>query len=252
MQNFQLSGSKKLSVCCIFFGATLFLAAAASIFFYIRDEKISDNGNNRAAAMISHNVTINDLTKTSDSILPEDEMDIAAMQEVNPDTIGYLKIQGMGFPVVKGNGNKYIKTGWDGKKTVYGCIFMDEYCEPNDDGIILYGHHMKNGKMFGSLDRYLSKEYRDENQTLKWITKEYVDTYNVIAVIKSQATDIADLIDMDLKSDIESLSEKAKRTNTLYGELYAGKSYMCLITCEYSQKDGRLLVIGERVSHIKR
>lgn len=252
MRNFRWSERKILSGCCLFFGTALFLIAATSIFSYIRDGKISDDGNNRAASMINHEVTMTDLTNKQCAILPEDEMDIAAMQEVNPDTVGYLKIQNKEFPVVKAADSKYMKTGWDGKKTAYGCIFMDGYCDLNGKNIILYGHHMKNGKMFGSLDKYLSKEYRNENPTFKWITKDYVDTYTVIALIKTKATDIADILDMDLKSDMEKLSEKAKKTNTLYGEFHTGKSYMSLVTCEYTMKNGRLVVIGERVNHVKR
>lgn len=252
MRKIRWSKRKILSGCCLLFGTTLFLIAAVSIYSYIRDGKISDDGNNRAASMINREVTINDLTRKPNEILPEDEMDIIAMQEVNPDTVGYLKVQGKEFPIVKAVDNKYMKTGWDGKKTGYGCIFMDGYCDLTGKNIILYGHHMKNGKMFGSLDKYLSKEYRDENPTFKWITEDYVDIYTVTAVIRTKVTDIADILDMDLKSDMEELSEKAKKTNTLYGEFHTGKSYMSLVTCEYTMKNGRLVVIGERTSHIER
>lgn len=252
MHKFRCFKRKLLSGCCFLFGTALFLIAAVSIFSYIRDEKISDDGNSLAASMISHEVTINDLTKEPDEILPEDEMDITAMQEINPDTVGYLKVQDKEFPVVKADDNKYMKTGWDGKRTSYGCIFMDGYCNLEGKNIILYGHHMKSGKMFGSLDKYLSKAYRDENPTFKWITKDYVDTYTIIAVIKTKATDIASLLDMDLKRDMEELSEKAKKTNTLYGDFHTGKDYMSLVTCEYTMKNGRLIVIGERTSRLKR
>ena len=57
---------------------------------------------------------------------------------------------------------------------------------------------------------------------------------------------------MDLKRDMEELSEKAKKTNTLYGDFHTGKDYMSLVTCEYTMKNGRLIVIGERTSRLKR
>lgn len=241
-----------VSGCCLILGIVIFIAAAASVGFYVHDEKTVDAGNKRAASMVYKTVSVHDLTATKSEILPEDEMDIAAMRSVNPDTVGYLKVQGKEFPVVKAVDNKYLKTGWDGKKTCYGCIFMDGYCDLDGKNIVLYGHHMKNGKMFGTLGKYMAKAYRDENPTFKWITEEYVDTYTVIAAIRTKASDVSDILDMDLKSDIEKLSEKAKETDTLYGDFHTGKSYMSLITCEYTKKNGRLVVIGERTERLER
>lgn len=98
----------------------------------------------------------------------------------------------------------------------------------------------------------MTKAYRDENPTFKWITEDYVDTYTVIAAIRMKASDVSDILDMDLKSDIEKISEKAEETDTLYGDLHTGKSYMSLITCEYTEKNGRLVVIGERTERLER
>ena len=241
-----------VSGCCLILGVVIFIVAVVSIGSYVHDERTADEGNELAASMIYKKVNIYDRTATKSEILPEDEMDISAMRSVNPDTVGYLKVQGKEFPVVKAVDNKYLKTGWDGKKTCYGCIFMDGYCDLSGKNIVLYGHHMKNGKMFGTLGKYITKAYRDENPKFKWITEDYVDTYTVAAVIKAKASDISDILDMDLKSDIEKLSEKAKKTDTLYRELHTGKSYMSLVTCEYTKKNGRLIIIGERTEHLKR
>lgn len=231
-------------------GISIFALSVFIIFQYECGIAVSDKANEIASSM---KITPNIIDNTGkETILPEDEMDIKAMQEVNPDTIGFLKIQDKELPVVASEDGKYMKTGWDGKRTACGTVFMDDYCDLNGKNIILYGHHIKNGRMFGDLNKYLSKEYRDENPTFKWITKDYVDTYTVVAVIKSKVTDIENILDIDLKSDIDALSEKAKRTNTLYEELHSGKSYMSLVTCEYTEKNGRLIVIGERTKHLER
>lgn len=243
---------KILSILLVAFGCVALTMSSIKIKAYLKDNVVSDNGNEMAASMRCDIPEAIDNT-TNEKIDIEDEMDIRAMQEINPDTVGFLKVQDKELPVVKSENNKkYMKTGWDGKRTSCGTIFMDNYCGLDGKNIILYGHHMKSGKMFGTLNKYLSKEYRDENPTFKWITEDYVDTYTIVAVIKSNASDIEGLLDMDLKSDIDSLTEKAKSTNTLYEELHSGKSYMSLVTCEYTVKSGRLIVIGERVKHLVR
>lgn len=247
---------RKKDVVCVLLvlmGAVIFVISALKIETYMYESAVSDNGNRTAANMHYKKSTTSYIDRTENTILPEDEMDIEAMKLVNPDTVGFLKVQDKELPVVQSDKNeKYMKTGWDGKKTSCGTVFMDSYCDVNGKNLVLYGHHMKSGKMFGSLDKYLSKAYRDENPTFKWITDEYVDTYTVVAVVKGKASDIEQLLDMDLKSDVDSLSEKAKSTNTLYDALHTGKSYMSLVTCEYTMKNGRLVVIGERTGHVER
>lgn len=232
-------------------GILMIAASVGSTAFYIKDVVITDAANEFAASL-TYKPNIYDLTDQSE-ISPEDEMDIQAMKAINPDTIGFLKVQDKELPVVQSSEDgKYMKRSWDGKKSGGGTIFMDNYCGLDGKNIILYGHHMKSGRMFGTLGEYLSADYRNENPYFKWITEDYVDTYEVSAVIKTSAEDAVKLLDMDLKSDLDELSEKAKESNTLYNELHTGKSYMSLVTCEYTKKDGRLIVIGERIKHIKR
>lgn len=242
---------KKIFIIITILGIVILLASAGYTVSYVRDTVITDTAN-EFAATLTCKPNIYDLTDKS-GIFPEDEMDIKAMQEINPDTVGFLKVQDKELPVVCSNEDgKYMKRSWDGKRSGGGTIFMDNYCGLDGKNLILYGHHMKSGRMFGTLGKYLSKDYHNENPYFKWITEDYVDTYEVAAVIKISAEDVTKLLDMDLKSDLDELSEKAKTTGSLYKELLAGKSYMSLVTCEYTHSNGRLIVIGERMKHLER
>ncbi len=97
------------------------------------------------------------------------EVDFAALQAVNPQVTAWLDIPGTGisYPVVQGTDNSYY-LHHTVKKTYNfaGTIFMDAGCAPYptaDGNLVLYGHNMKNGTMFGLLKRYRDRAYYEEH-----------------------------------------------------------------------------------------
>ena len=233
-------------------GAILISVSLLECTHYIRDAETSDEGNKIAASFVAPSPEYIDHTE-KETIDPADLMDLRAMREVNEDTVGYLKIQDKELPVVRAEDpSKYLKTGWDGKRTACGTIFMDPETNEESKNRILYGHHMKNGRMFGTLDQYLQSDYEKEHETFRYIDDTYVDTYKVSAVIRISVKDISGIIDMDLIDDIAKLNEEAEKNGKLYSMLHTGRTYMTCVTCEYTKKNGRLLVIGERIRHLKR
>lgn len=233
-------------------GAILISVSLLECAHYIRDAETSDKGNKIAASFVAPSPEYIDHTE-KETIDPADLMDLRAMREVNKDTVGYLKIQDKELPVVRTEDpSKYLKTGWDGKRTACGTIFMDPGTNEESKNRILYGHHMKNGRMFGTLGQYLQSDYEKEHETFRYIDDTYVDTYKVSAVIRISVKDMSGIIDMDLIDDIAKLNEEAEKSGKLYSMLHTGRTYMTCVTCEYTNKNGRLLVIGERIRHLKR
>lgn len=243
---------RHIAIIMIISGAILISVSLLECAHYTRDAETSDEGNKIAASFVVPPPEYIDHTE-KETIDPADLMDLRAMREVNEDTVGYLKIQDKELPVVKAEDpSKYLKTGWDGKRTACGTIFMDPETNEESKNRILYGHHMKNGRMFGTLDQYLQSDYEKEHETFRYIDDTYVDTYKVSAVIRISVKDMTGIIDMDLAEDITRLNEEAKKNGKLYSMLHTGRTYMTCVTCEYTNKNGRLLVIGERIRHLKR
>lgn len=243
---------KGMSGFLIFLGMIFVIAAAIPIGRYIYDGYVSEQGLEKAAEFVVPEAEYRDAVGKAD-VDPDDLMDINAMKYVNPDTYGYLKVQDKGLPVVRNDDPaKYLKTGWDGSKTANGTVFMDPACDEDSKNIVLYGHHMKSGRMFGELKKYLNEDYRNENMTFKWITEGYVDTFEVMAVAELHAASLNGLLDMGLKSDLDKLTDTFTKSGKLYGEFTSNATYMTLSTCEYDYADGRLFVIGKRISHAER
>lgn len=251
---------KQLSRFLIIGGLLFILIPGYLVGTYLEDAYISEKGNELAAEFVVKSNAYVEKEGSSEGeeekenpIDPNDLMDINAMKEVNPDTYGYLKFQDKELPVVKSEDTKkYLKYGWDGAKTSNGTIFVDPACDEDSKNIVIYGHHMKSGRMFGELNKYLNEDYRNEYPTFKWITESFIDNYEIIAIIETKAAELNSVLDMDSDDDLTALSEKVKKSGKLYGEFLPDQTYMTLATCEYHYKNGRLFVIGRQISHRER
>ena len=87
------------------------------------------------------------------------QVDFEGLKKVNPDVIAWIQIPALdiSYPVVQGNDNYYyLHHMFDEQTNKNGSIFVDYHNQPNftDSNTIVYGHNMKNGSMFGTLDHY--------------------------------------------------------------------------------------------------
>ena len=89
------------------------------------------------------------------------------LRAVYPDVAGWLTIPNtrIDYPFVRcGDNDYYLRRNLDGESAAAGTLFMDCRCglaaSPN---VIIYGHHMKNGSMFGTLKSFAEKAFFDEN-----------------------------------------------------------------------------------------
>lgn len=98
-------------------------------------------------------------------------IDFEELQKINPDIVAWIRIEGLGidYPVVQGEDNEhYLHYTFRGEANVAGSIFLDyrNKADFSDPKIILYGHNMKNGTMFGSLKKYQDESVFQENQII--------------------------------------------------------------------------------------
>ncbi len=78
----------------------------------------------------------------------------------NNDVVGWLKydmFSEMDFPVVQRDNEHYLYRGFTGEANLAGTVFLDaeNAIRPRDKNLVLHGHNMKNGTMFGRLQRMM-------------------------------------------------------------------------------------------------
>lgn len=190
------------------------------------------------------------------------------LREQNKDVLGWIRIQDtpIDYPVMQTvrEPDYYLNHGFDKNVSAYGAIYMDAACLPDQSchNIILYGHHMRNGAMFGSLKRYISEDYVLTHRRMVFTALEKrrkpgggkvkENEYEILAVFRTTANGIKEIqhcLTAETKEDYEALLSYCK-AHTLCDTGVAAfwpDQLLTLATCEYSQKNGRLFVVARRV-----
>ncbi|NLD33903.1 MAG: class B sortase [Clostridiales bacterium] len=98
------------------------------------------------------------LPSASTAMLPE----FLSFFRRNNDMAGWLKsdaFSDVDYPVVKRDNSYYVYRDFYGRDNMAGTVFIDadNSILPQDQNLILHGHNMKNGTMFGKLARLLER-----------------------------------------------------------------------------------------------
>ena len=95
-------------------------------------------------------------------------VDFTELRKINSDIIGWIVIEGtqINYPIVQAKNNSfYLNHSYDKKWSGFGSIFMDykSTSDFSDYNTFIYGHHTKNGSMFGELYKYLDESFYKEH-----------------------------------------------------------------------------------------
>lgn len=184
------------------------------------------------------------------------------MLDINSDYKGWLTIYGtqISEPVVQGETNEtYLRTNINGEHAEAGTLFLDETTDLSQDGnLIIYGHKMNDGTMFGTLDKFEDEEFFDNNGTVCWESEKGKEYYQIFAllVLPGYSTD-PNFIDLQAWNNVLDEEQTADMLNTIAdrASIFRGESfnlekdkYLFLVTCDYSINNGRLVLVGRRLS----
>ena len=138
------------------------------------------------------------------------------MLDINSDYKGWLTIYGtqISEPVVQGETNEtYLRTNINGEHAEAGTLFLDETTDLSQDGnLIIYGHKMNDGTMFGTLDKFEDEEFFDNNGTVCWESEKGKEYYQIFALLVLPGYSTApDFIDLQALSLIH-ISEPTRRS----------------------------------------
>ncbi len=195
--------------------------------------------------------------------------------EMNDDSAGWLKIDGtvIDYPVMQTPSDEqfYLNRDFNGKYSAYGCIIADtdstigtgtaaeDYTDGTRPGtnIILHGHNMKNGTMFGGLDKYRDKSYEKSHSIIKFSSLYEDREYEVCAVFLSQVykkkqTDVFkyyQFFNAETEEEFNDFYDNIKKMSMYDTGVDAsfGDEFITLSVCAYHVDNGRLVVVGKRI-----
>ena len=179
----------------------------------------------------------------------------------NKTLIGWVKIDdtNIDYPVVQALDNEYyLKHNMDQEYDKNGTIFLDKDCsitKPSTN-FIIYGHHMKSGKMFGKLDLYQEEEYCKEHPRIRFDTIYEKGTYEVMYVFRSRVYSEEEIVfkyyqfidansEQEFRSCMEEMASLSLYDTGVTAEY--GDQLLTLSTCDYQEKNGRFVVVARKI-----
>ncbi len=185
-----------------------------------------------------------------------------ALYAENEDTIGWLKIDGTDIDhvvmFVENDNEKYLHRDFYGNDSYRGCLFVDGRCDvQTSDNVIIYGHHMKDGSMFGALVDYRDREFYESHRYIQFDTIYEKQRYEVVAAIETallpEGAEGFRYYEYTDENDAQSFNEYVQfiEQNKLYDtgvELHPGDKLITLSTCAYHTDDGRFIVVAKKLA----
>ena len=169
----------------VLFCALLAVSAGALIFSAVQDSN-ENSAFMDLAAYVAGDVSVLPVTATGTAStgppVPSAGTDAPVLEKyrnlhaINPDMVGWIKIEGtpIDYPVMytPEDGDFYLHHNFEGKTSRSGVPFIDERCSVGQPGanIIIYGHNMKNGSMFGTLDAYKDEAWFQAHPIIQYDT----------------------------------------------------------------------------------
>ncbi len=211
--------------------------------------------------LTGNQVTIN-RTQKEDKEAPDILSEYKNLHNKNKKLIGWVKIDDtiIDYPVMQTVNNEYyLNHNFDQEEDRNGCIFMDYQCDVIEgcDNMILYGHHMQSGKMFGTLNKYSSESYYKEHPKIRFDTIYEKGQYEIMYVFRSKVFSEEEItfkyyqfINAGSEQEFNSyMNEMAALSLYDTGVTAAyGDQLLTLSTCDYQENDGRFVVVAKRVN----
>ena len=189
---------------------------------------------------------------TTGNLLPQ----MQTLKEKNTDLRGWLTIGGvLDLPVVYRNNTFYLKHGFDLEKNDAGTLFLDENHPVTDttQNLLIYGHNMRDGSMFGLLTHYQRADYLRNHPFIRFSTLWEEEEYVIFAVVNASTnpqnkrfisffTHPAFSSDREFETYVAQL--KALSCHKTYISVKPKDALLTLCTCV---GEDRLIVVARRI-----
>lgn len=187
-------------------------------------------------------------------------VNLKTLKEQNNDLKGYIQIDNtnISYPVMQ-NGTFYLYKNLNKKNSSLGTPFLASYCDiEKDKNLIIYGHNMKSGKMFSDLVKYKNYNFYQNHKIIKFYTLQNDVTikseYEIVFVFKTAINDenfkYYNYYKLDEESEYIEFIENSKSIELYNTGIVTNfnDKFITLSTCEYSQTNGRMVVVARKIS----
>lgn len=188
--------------------------------------------------------TVEENEDTNNNVL-EEKIDFEKLLSINEDVIAWIKIDDtyINYPILQGETDDYyLRKDIYKKYSVSGSIFVDSYANPNfnDHNTVIYGHNMKNERMFANLHK-INNGTLGTDVNVKLFTKDSSKIYKVFSAYSIEPND--ELIKKNFTNETEKqkyINNILKRSTTKFDVNEKNINYenniITLVTCDNNNK----------------
>ena len=193
---------------------------------------------------------------TAKEKIPERQisMDFTELLKTNSDIKGWIFGEGtnVDYPILQTDDNDfYMDHLYNKEANSSGSIFADYRNESDfsDRNTVLYGHHMGNGTMFGSIEHYASQDFYDATPTMMLYTPE--GDYRIELICGTHESGDEQFVEFNFKTeeDFQKYVESFRERSTFKSDVQVqpGDKLISLCTCAYVFDNARFLLMGRLV-----
>ncbi len=203
-------------------------------------------------------------------IVVTDRMEkVKELNKNNSDIVGWIEIPNttVNYPVLKGKDNSYyLNHDYEKKFSNLGSIFLDKDVdiEKPSTNLLMYGHRNKSNMMFEQVYKYRSEAFYKEHPNIRVTTLKCDSEYTVIGAMYAKSYEFNEDLDgsaFKFYNFIEANNEEEFdnyinniKSNSVYNineTARYGDKLITLCTCEYTQKNGRFIVVAKKTYNIQ-
>ena len=186
---------------------------------------------------------------------------IRNLRKKNKYIIGWITMDDLDEPVMRRDNDFYMNHDAAGRRNSNGAIFIDQGINllSRPYTILLYGHNMKTGAMFGNLRRYEEFSYCYRHRKIQFDTLYEEGQYVIFAVSRinlttgtSKYVSLSDLQSADRKTRLSALNALMKCSmHEVMADVNEEDQLLLLVTC-VGDDDERLIVAARRIREEER
>lgn len=199
--------------------------------------------------------------QSNDEQEQEESRNLQELYNINTDFIGWLEIENtnINYPVMQTEEDRkdyYLYKNFYKEYSQMGTPYIAEFCNIQEsDNLIIYGHHINSNKMFGELEKYKKKSFYEEHKKIIFNTIYEKAEYEIIAVFKTIAHtgfEYYKFYNSNSEQEFNTFIKKCKELSFYNIDEIAeyGDKLITLSTCEYSNKNGRLVVVAKKITNV--
>ena len=176
---------------------------------------------------------------------------VAELQAAHLDAVGWLTIPNtkIDYPFAQGDDNDtYLHLDLEQRLSKAGTLFIDyrNSRELTDFNTIIYGHHMRNGSMFGTLQRFNDLTFFETTSAGTLFLADKTYEIELFAFMVIPPNDLVIYSPVTTTGDAAVFLDYVKSAARYYRDIdiMANDRLLTLSTCNYEFDDARMVLIG--------